>query len=84
MYTLYELHSLESMQLSMILEYPPRDISCVFLFFSVACVTGRFGVDCNQTCHCKHVTEDCQTTNGHCKSGCGQQFTGDTCEGNPL
>ena len=54
------------------------------LLFTVACATGRFGVDCDKKCHCKDVTADCQATNGHCKSGCAQHFTGDTCQGNLL
>ena len=54
------------------------------LLFTVACATGRFGVDCDKKCHCKNVTADCQATNGQCKSGCAQHFTGDTCQGNLL
>ena len=57
---------------------------CVVFCVSIACVTGRFGGDCDQKCHCKKVTDDCQTTNGRCNSGCAQYFTGDTCQGNPL
>ena len=57
---------------------------CVVFCVSIACVTGRFGGDCDQKCHCKKVTDDCQATNGRCNSGCAQYFTGDTCQGNPL
>ena len=46
------------------------------------CLAGWFGVDCNQTCHCHELTEDCQITSGSCESGCAQNFTGDTCQGN--
>ena len=52
------------------------------LLLSVECATGRFGADCDKKCHCKDMTEDCQATNGRCTSGCGQHFTGDTCQGN--
>ena len=38
-------------------------------------------VDCDEKCHCKDVTEDCNATNGHCASGCAQHFAGDTCQG---
>ena len=57
---------------------------CVMFCVSIACVTGRFGSDCDRKCHCKKVTYDCQATNGRCNSGCAQYFTGDTCQGNPL
>ena len=28
------------------------------------------------------MTEDCQATNGQCRYGCAQHYTGDTCQGN--
>ena len=54
---------------------------CAMVLF-IACVTGRFGFDCNKKCHCENVTEDCQAANGPCKSGCAQHYTGGTCQGN--
>ena len=51
-------------------------------FCSTACITGRFGINCTEECHCKDATEDCQLTNGHCESDCAKPFVGDTCQGN--
>ena len=50
-------------------------------FCLTACITGRFGINCTEECHCKDATEDCQLKNGHCESGCAKYFIGDTCQG---
>ena len=51
-------------------------------FCLTACITGRFGINCTEECHCKDAMEDCQLTNGHCESDCAKPFIGDTCQGN--
>ena len=48
----------------------------------IACIVGRFGVNCTDKCHCKNALEDCQAKDGYCQSGCAQNITGDTCQGN--
>ena len=55
-------------------------VSCLL----TVCVRGRFGVNCDRRCHCNDETEDCQTMDGQCKTGCAHLFTGDTCQGNVL
>ena len=56
---------------------------CICLF-STDCATAWFGLDCDKPCHCENTMEECQVTNGRCMSGCAQNFTGDTCQGNAL
>ena len=51
-------------------------------YLLIVCASGRFGVNCEKKCQCKNVTEDCQLMKGHCESGCAENFTGDTCQGN--
>ena len=58
---------------------------CSMSYWLIECVVrGRFGDNCDKKCHCKNVTEDCQMTDGQCKTGCAQHFTGDNCQGNVL
>ena len=59
-------------------------VNCNLYYLLIVCDTGRFGVKCNEKCHCKNVKENCQMTKGHCKTGCAQHFTGDTCQGKTL
>ena len=55
------------------------------LVLFIACTEGQFGLlDCDHKCHCKDVKEDCQVTDGKCKSECAQNYEGDTCQGNAL
>ncbi len=52
------------------------------VFFVVAdCMTGRFGVNCADECHCQDPHEVCHPINGTCPSGCDPKFKGANCQG---
>ncbi len=44
------------------------------------CVFGRYGVNCEQECHCRDQNEACHTINGTCDSGCDSHWTGPDCQ----
>lgn len=44
------------------------------------CETGKFGENCEHSCHCK--TSGCGIVNGHCYDpGCVDGWSGDRCDG---
>ncbi|KAH9512925.1 hypothetical protein Btru_037013 [Bulinus truncatus] len=43
------------------------------------CSPGKYGMDCDKTCHCADTLEGCVVSTGRCPSGCAAGFTGDSC-----
>lgn len=48
--------------------------------FSVKCMSGRFGDNCLEECHCRNETEACDAIAGTCKSGCHAGWLGASCK----
>ena len=60
--------------------YELRDIIQIYFDF-LDCPLGHFGVNCDDECHCKDVTEACNPLTGSCPSGCDRHWTGPGCQG---
>lgn len=49
------------------------------IFFLWVCETGKFGENCENSCHCK--TSGCGIEDGHCYDpGCEDGWSGDRCD----
>lgn len=49
------------------------------LLFS-GCPTGRFGHNCRNECHCMDSSEQCDSVQGRCQSGCARGWSGLDCQ----
>ena len=48
--------------------------------FFIACNSGKYGEDCNNTCGFCSEQNDCSHVNGTCFSGCDLGYTGALCK----
>ena len=53
-------------------------------YVGLECPFGRWGVNCENECHCRDHTEVCHPLNGTCDSGCDAHWTGTACQRKPL
>ncbi len=44
------------------------------------CPFGRWGVNCENECHCRDGNESCHPVNGTCESGCAARWAGHSCQ----
>ena len=54
--------------------------SCLTKNTCIACITGRFGSMCDQSCNLNCFRDACDRDNGTCLYGCDVGYSGDMCE----